>query len=141
MVIVAAIDRSNRQDSVIEEARALATAFDDEVHVIHVLTRSDFVELGRTSVEENDPLDMDRVRKIASEIASDAAADLDISFESVGLVGDPSSRITEYSDKQDARYIVISGRKRSPAGKVLFGSVTQTVLLNAECPVVTTIYQ
>ena len=139
MVIVAAVDRSDRRASVIEEAEALANAFDDDVHVVHVLTRSEFVNLGRTSAEQNDPIDMDRVREVASDIAADAAADLDVPVESVGLVGNPASRITDYAEQQDARYIVVSGRKRSPTGKALFGSVSQTVLLNADRPVVTAI--
>ncbi|MFC6726769.1 universal stress protein [Halobium palmae] len=37
----------------------------------------------------------------------------------------------------DPRFLVISGRRRSPAGKALFGSSAQQILLNAECPVVT----
>ena len=139
MVIVAAVDRSDRRASVIEEAEALAKAFDDDIHVVHVLTRAEFVNLGRTSAEQDDPINMDRVRKVASDIAADAAGDLDVPFEPVGLVGEPASRITDYAEKQDARYIVVSGRNRSPTGKALFGSVTQTVLLNADRSVVTAI--
>lgn len=141
MVIVAAVDRSGRSADVIREAGALGGAFDDPVHVVHVLTPSKFVELGRTSVERNDPIDMDEVREIATEIAKEAAADLDVAHEAKGLVGDPATRIVDYAEDHDARYVIVAGRKRSPAGKVIFGSVSQTVLLNADCPVVSTVKQ
>lgn len=52
--------------------------------------------------------------------------------------GDPASEILAVADEVDADAIAVSGRKRSPAGKVLFGSVTQSVLLSAERPVIVT---
>ena len=136
MVIVAAVDRSARADEVIRQAETLAEAFDDTIHVVHVLTTSKFVDLGRTRAEEGDPVDMDQVISVAANIAEEAAASLDGPFEAVGLMGDPADNVVNYADEQGARYIVVAGRKRSPAGKVLFGSVAQSILLNAECPVV-----
>nr|WP_241768123.1 universal stress protein [Haloferax sp. ATB1] len=57
----------------------------------------------------------------------------------MGLVGDPAEEVTEYADEQDASYIVVSPRRRSRTGKMLFGSVAQSILLNASCPVVSTL--
>ena len=139
MVIIAAVDRSSRADEAVRQAKTLADAFDDTVHVVHVLTRSEFVDLGTKSAHENKPIDMESVKKAAASIAEEAAAPVDGSFETVGLVGDPADRIVDYADTHDARYITVVGRKRSPAGKAIFGSVGQSVVLGAECPVVLSI--
>ncbi|RQH02588.1 universal stress protein [Natrarchaeobius oligotrophus] len=139
MVIVAAVDRSDRATDVCEQAEILAQAFDDRVHVVHVLTRSDFFDLGRTSAEAEESISMDDVRGVAADVAAEAAANVDVEWEAVGLVGDPADRVVDYADEHDARYVVVAGRKRSPAGKMIFGSVAQTVLLTADCPVVSSI--
>ncbi|MFP8958359.1 universal stress protein [Natrialbaceae archaeon A-CW3] len=141
MVIVAAVDRSKRASDVLRESRSLAVHFDEQIHVVHVLTSAEFVDLERTAVDETGAaVDMDEVRQVAGNIAAEAAETaLESDYEAVGLMGDPAVRIVDYAREHDARYIVVAGRKRSPAGKVVFGSVTQSILLNADCPVVTTI--
>lgn len=48
---------------------------------------------------------------------------------------DPGDAIVEVADDIDADRIIMAGRKRSPVGKVLFGSVAQDVLLNSKTPV------
>lgn len=140
MPIVAAVDRSERGDEIVAEANELANAFDQDLHVVHVLSQSEFVELERTSVDDTgQAIEMEDIRGIAREIASDCAEGVADNYEAVGLVGDAADEIVRYSSKNNARYIVISGRRRSPVGKALFGSVTQSVLLDADRPVVTTI--
>lgn len=49
--------------------------------------------------------------------------------------GDPAEQILAVAEEIDADNITMSGRKRSPTGKVLFGSVTQSVMLEADRPV------
>lgn len=49
--------------------------------------------------------------------------------------GDPIETVIQCADDLDADAICIAGRKRSPAGKLMFGSVSQSVILNTERPV------
>jgi nucleotide-binding universal stress UspA family protein len=52
--------------------------------------------------------------------------------------GDPADAIVAAADDVDADLVIVGGRKRSPAGKALFGSVTQSVILGAARPVMVT---
>ena len=138
MVIVAAVDRSERAADVVTVARTLAETFDVPLHVVHVMSRSTFVEIEREAVDKTDrPVEIDRIRELAADVAVEVASGIDTPYEAVGLMGDPAEQVLDYADDHNALYIVLGPRKRSPTGKALFGSVAQTILLNAERPVVT----
>jgi nucleotide-binding universal stress UspA family protein len=138
MVIVAAVDRSERAPGVVEEAYELGEAFDEPVHVVHVLSRSEFVDLERTSVTDTGKsIPTADVRELAKAFAQEAIDTSTVEEATpVGLLGDPEDEIVNYADSNDARYLVIAGRKRSPVGKALFGSTVQTLMLNSDVPVV-----
>lgn len=139
MPILAAVDRSERAEYVVREAAKLAREFDEPIHAVHVLSTQDFVELERTSVEtEDEAIDMDSIRLVAADIADKTVSDLDVEYESIGLIGDAADEIIGYASDHNAEYIVISPRRRSPAGKALFGSTAQKVIINADCPIVST---
>lgn len=55
----------------------------------------------------------------------------------VGRVGESVEEILAAAEQKDARYLVIGGRKRTPVGKAVFGSSTQSILLSADRPVMT----
>lgn len=138
MVIVAAIDRSDRATSVVEEAESLAERFEEPIHVVHAIERSEFIELGFGNELVDKEVDADEVRKAAAREGKAVAESLDVPYETVGLIGEPAAEVVEYAHEQSARYIVVSPKKRSRTGKVLFGSTAQSILLNATCPVVST---
>ena len=59
---------------------------------------------------------------------------IDVTYEERS--GDPAERIRQVATECDADAIYVAGRKRSPTGKAVFGSVTQDVILGADRPVV-----
>lgn len=129
MAIVAAVDDTSEDQRVVFEAAELANAFDDELHVLHVRDRK--------AIEENTENGGRPASTVAEDIAADAASAVTDEFTAVGRVGRPVAEIEQYVESTDARYLVLGGRKRSPIGKALFGSVTQSLLLNIEKPVLT----
>lgn len=75
---------------------------------------------------------LETVRRVASSF-DDAGVD----YEYYEASGDPAPELIAAADDAEADMICLSGRKRTPTGKVLFGSVTQSVILGTEKPVVT----
>lgn len=65
----------------------------------------------------------------------DRLADAGVDHEVRGAVGEPSEGVVALATDVDADRVVVSGRRRSPTGKVVFGSVVQSVLLDSPCPV------
>lgn len=61
-----------------------------------------------------------------------------ITVEKHRKVAEPGPGIVDAADELGADQVVMCGRKRTPVGKVLLGSVAQSVLLNASVPVTVT---
>lgn len=70
------------------------------------------------------------------DIARSILTDNDIPVEVRREHGDPTGMILTVAQEIGADSIAMSGRKRSPTGKAIFGSVTQSVLLDADRPVI-----
>lgn len=134
MPVVAAIDQSERAESVIQRAKQLADDVGVGLHVVYV------GEAGVPNPEGGYDADHEKslAKQKATQMARSTAQDVDNigEFEPIGLEGTPAEELLEYSTAQDAEYIVVSARKRSPLGQAVFGSVTQLLLLHADRPVV-----
>lgn len=52
-----------------------------------------------------------------------------------GAVGHRGEEIVDLATETDADRVMVGGRRRSPTGKAVFGSVAQEVMLSSPCPV------
>ena len=70
----------------------------------------------------------------ASETLADAGVDTTVEarLKNGESAGD---RLAELAEKLEADLVIVGGRGRTPAGKAVFGSTAQTVMLAANCPV------
>lgn len=140
MVVVAAVDRSGNSERIVTQGRKLAEAFTEELHVVHVLSRSELRDIERASFKKSgEAVEMEKIKKVAEDIARESAAGIVPDATAVGLVGEAAQEINDYASAHEASYIVVGGRKLSPVGKAIFGSTTQSVILGADRPVVTTL--
>jgi len=140
MAIVAAIDRSERSTSVIKTANEFAEALDLPLHVVHVLSNSEFIELEESTMDRTGTvMEIEEVRNLARQISEEAAQESGIECTPVGRVGKASTEIVDYAEEVEARYLIVGPRKRSPSGKAIFGSTAQAIIREAPCPVVTII--
>lgn len=159
MVILAAIDGEQEEDHVVEIGYDLATAYDDELVVLHIMEQEIFEKIRGsdrsaesivtggityTASERSSPkYDLEKAmadaKGVAQECVTNTLGNGIRNVASKGRVGDPATEIVEEASRIDARYLVVGGRKRSPTGKAIFGSVAQSVILNAERPVMTVI--
>lgn len=144
MVILAAVDEKRNPDQIIETAYELAQAFDDELQVLHVIPEKnaeEHFESLRTVEEFRDAafsIEIDRAEEIAETIIEkslEKPVSGDIS--PIGRTGDPANEIIATADLIEPRFIVVGSRKRTPTGKLIFGSVSQSVILNSDWPTVT----
>ncbi|WP_135533851.1 MULTISPECIES: universal stress protein [Halostella] len=58
-----------------------------------------------------------------------------VEFETRGAVGSHGETIVDLAKDVSADRVVVGGRRRSPTGKAVFGSVAQEVMLSSPCPV------
>lgn len=166
MVILAAVDGEVVPDDVVSVGYELASAYEEGLVVLHVMSQERFDERREASTGNskgtvlapeadytvNDStaagtsghsdegihtIDQDakpNAEAVARDVVRETLDDYpNVSFQ--GRVGDPAQEILSEGERLDARHVVVGGKSRSPVGKAVLGSIAQSVLLDAERPV------
>lgn len=144
MAILVAIGENERSKLAIEVAYDLATTYDETLVALHVVPQDDYEDHRdaiRTIPEFRDftlEQEVDSAAEFAREAVAAAIDDPDLDrVDPQGRVGDVTDEILAAAADIEPRFLAISGRRRSPAGKAIFGNTAQRILLNANCAVVT----
>jgi len=130
MDILATIDNEPGCKQVVETAEDLAAGLEHDLVVLHVISGEG--DEGEVRAE---------VEAIVEEATTgDISPKIRLVPESAGRdvpTGRTARTVLKVADELDPAYLVIGSRKRTTVGKILLGSVSRLVLMNAEVPVVT----
>lgn len=108
------------------------------VVLLHVFSQGAYED----GVEEAgyDPEDPPPANTLATRLESvdDISRSLDdagVEYRVRGEIGDVTDSVVRTVEDTDSDLLFVGGRRRSPTGKVVFGSTVHRLLMNAPCPV------
>ena len=96
-----------------------------------------------TCLTREDPIKHSKLKQMEEQFHSEINTlfdDMDIPYGMQFLVStlEPGEQLLKFAERKDIDLLFVGIKKKSKVGKLLFGSTTQHVILNAVCPVVAT---
>lgn len=142
---LAVVEGTEETKKLVREAGELAAGVEAELILLHVTTEEEFSDRADALASipnYNAEYSVGQARDGASQFADDIGREvfegLSVEYEAVGALGDKQQQILEIADQYDCDHLFISGRKRSPTGKAIFGDLTQSVILGFDGAVTVT---
>lgn len=127
-----------RVDALVDAAVEIAAPSDATVVVAHVFDRGSYrdavEQLLDAEAGDIDPDELASRMTVTREILDRLERDA-VDCEPRATTGTNGEGIVELAEDVGADRVVVGGRRRSPAGKAIFGSLAQDVMLDAPCPV------
>lgn len=129
------VDDSTEMLDLGKEAGEFAAGVDAELHVVRFVDEAEYQgRLQRAATGNREIESMQEAVSVATELvqsfASDAFEGLDIDVQTEGIVDPMPAAVVDYAEEHACDHIFVSGQKRSPTGKALFGDVAQSVILD-----------
>jgi nucleotide-binding universal stress UspA family protein len=129
---------SDRVDELGEAVAEIAEPSGANVVLAHVFTPNELEQaVDRLDFDSASSADATEVARRHGTIRTltDILDSAGVEYDIDGRTGDHATEIVDLSTQIDADRVVVGGRKRSPSGKAVFGSIAQDIMLEAPCPV------
>jgi len=138
------VEATEETKNLVAEAAELAAGVGAELRLLYVTSDEEFEERqGELSSIPGINLDygvargVDEAEGFARAVGEDVLGS-DAEFTAVGRIGDDEDEIFAEARSSGADHIFVHGRKRSPAGKAVFGDLAQAIILGFDGPVTVT---
>lgn len=139
--ILAPTDFSHHAEAAVKSAFELAEQFGATVHMVHTLAEPVSAIAPEPMIvaapppefyEESEKTCKEALQKVASQFGKPG-----VKVQTAALWGSPVDTVLEYAQREPIDLIVISTHGRTGLSHVLLGSVAESIVRNAPCPVLT----
>ncbi|MCC6980864.1 MAG: universal stress protein [Candidatus Melainabacteria bacterium] len=137
MKIIAALDGSEHSSSTLHFLLSFHWPAGTWIKLLHVMPGDHGVlNYVMHAFGKGNECDTENVAHVLSGIAEETARELqNVSVSSEVLIGDPVDAILSFADTFHPNLIVTGSRKKTAVDSLLLGSVSQSILEKATCPV------
>jgi nucleotide-binding universal stress UspA family protein len=136
MTIIAAVDLSKASTDAARTAARIARRLRARLVLVRVVEpmATTYPEIAFGSAGVMEASLREAAEKSLAELRAGLAGE-EVEVETLVFTGSPAHAITDYAREQNARLVVMGTHGRSPAARLLVGSVAQKTMLEAPCPV------
>lgn len=141
MTHLVVINDADSCEPLLREAARLSAGTGEKLAILSFVSEDEYKhnletvrEIGQAenvTYDENSVLD--GIKNDLSDLANNVFGGQDIEFDvSVEVVNKRgrSKRLIEFAETRGCNHVFLSGARRSPAGKAVFGNIVQSVILN-----------
>lgn len=132
------VDRVEGIERLVAAAGRIAAGVEADLVLLAVISESDY-EQDRQAIDEVMALESSTydpqsakasAEQYAVEVARDALENIEVAYEVVGVIGEATEQVLEVAEDRGCDHLFITGRRRSPSGKAIFGDTAQQLILN-----------
>ncbi|WP_049986350.1 universal stress protein [Halobellus rufus] len=136
--IAVVVDSDSPSEQLLDAAKRHIAGTDLEVVVCRIVDRDEYQSEVRRKAESKERFDS--IEAVEAEATAEAEAVASASFEgvahtAVGRVGTIPEDVLDIATEMNSTHVFVGGKKRSPAGKMLFGDDAQKLVLDFDGPV------